>query len=43
LTKLHLRGSFLRSPLTPETQKVTMDLEPVTLSPFGVYLGDLKY
>jgi glycosidase len=43
LTKLHLRGSFLRSPLSPETQKVTMDLEPITLSPFGVYTGDLKY
>jgi glycosidase len=43
LTKLHLRGSFLRSPLTPEAQKVTMDLEPVTLAPFGVYTGDLKY
>ena len=43
LTSLHLRGSFLRSVLNPDSQKVSMDLNPVVLPPFGVYIGELRY
>jgi glycosidase len=43
LTNLRLRGSFLRSVLNSETEKVSMNLDPVTLPPFGVYIGELRY
>ncbi|MBB5058477.1 alpha-glucosidase [Granulicella aggregans] len=43
LANLHLRGSFLRSVLNPDTQKVSMDLNPVVLPAFGVYVGELRY
>jgi len=43
LTNLHLRGSFLKSVLNPDSQKVSMDLNPVTLPPYGVYIGELRY
>ncbi|WP_263373213.1 alpha-amylase family protein [Granulicella aggregans] len=43
LTNLHLRGSFLRSVLNPESQPVSMDLNPVVLPPYGVYVGELRY
>jgi len=43
LTNLHLRGSFLRSVLNPESQPVSMDLNPIVLPPFGVYIGELRY
>ncbi len=43
LTNLHLRGSFLRSVLNPESQPVSMDLNPVVLPPYGVYIGELRY
>jgi hypothetical protein len=43
LVNLHLRGSFLRSVLNAESEKVSMDLDPVTLPPFGVYVGELRY
>ena len=43
LTNLHLRGSFLRSVLNPESQAVSMNLDPVTLPAYGVYVGELRY
>ena len=43
LTNLHLRGSFLRSVLNPESEPVSMDLSPVVLPALGVYIGELRY
>jgi glycosidase len=43
LTELKLRGSFLRTALHLETQGASMNLDPVSLAPFSVYIGELRY
>ena len=43
MTSLHLRGSFLRRVLSSEAGRVSMDLDPAKLPPFGVYIGELRY
>ena len=43
MVKLHLRGSFLRTVLRSDNAMGPMNLESVTLQPFGVYIGELRY
>jgi glycosidase len=39
----HLRGSFLRSLLRSDGGSGPVHLESITLSPYGVYIGQLRY
>ena len=43
MAKLHLRGSFLRTVLRSDNAMGPMNLDGVTLQPFGVYIGELRY
>jgi Alpha amylase, catalytic domain len=43
MTRLHLRGSFLRTVLRSDTAIGTMHLDGMTLPPYAVYIGELRY
>jgi len=43
ITKLHLRGSFLRTVLRTDNGMGTMHLESMTLSPYIAYIGALRF
>ncbi|HWZ51916.1 MAG TPA: alpha-amylase family glycosyl hydrolase [Granulicella sp.] len=43
MTRLHLRGSFLRTLLRSDTAIGTMHLDGMTLPPYAVYIGELRY
>lgn len=43
LARLHLRGSFLRTLLRSDDGMGSMHLEPITVPPYGVYVGELRY
>lgn len=43
IKRLHLRGSFLRTVLRTDTGSGPMHLESMTISPFGVYIGELRF
>ncbi len=43
LTKLQLRGSFLRSVLRSDSGMGSMNLTSMTLPPFTVYIGEVRY
>jgi Alpha amylase, catalytic domain len=42
-TKLHLRGSFLRTVLRSDNGMGTMHLESMTVPPYTAYIGELRY
>jgi glycosidase len=42
-TRLHLRGSFLRTVLRSDNGLGTMHLDGMTLPPYAVYIGELRY
>jgi Alpha amylase, catalytic domain len=41
--KLHLRGSFLRTVLRSDNGMGTMHLESMTLAPYAVYIGEMRF
>jgi alpha-glucosidase len=43
MTRLHLRGSFLRTLLRSDNAMGTMHLDGMTLPPHEVYIGELRY
>jgi alpha-glucosidase len=43
MARLHLRGSFLRTVLRSDDALGSMDLGSMTVPPFGVYIGELRY
>ncbi len=43
ITKLHLRGSFLRTVLRSDNGMGTMHLESMTLLPYAAYIGELRF
>jgi glycosidase len=43
MTRLHLRGSFLRTLLRSDNAMGTMHLDGMTLPPHTVYIGELRY
>jgi hypothetical protein len=43
IERLHLRGSFLRTLLRSDTGRGPMHLESMTLPPYAVYIGELRY
>jgi alpha-glucosidase len=43
MQRLHLRGSFLRTVLRSDSGRGPMDLESMTLAPYAVYIGELRY
>jgi glycosidase len=43
MQRLHLRGSFLRTLLRSDAGRGPMDLESMTLAPYAVYIGELRY
>ena len=43
LTKLHLRGSFLRTVLRSDNGMGTMHLESMTIAPYTAYIGQLRF
>jgi glycosidase len=43
ITRLHLRGSFLRTVLRSDDNMGTMHLESMTLPPYTAYIGELHY
>jgi len=43
ITRLHLRGSFLRTVLRSDNGIGTMHLDGMTLPPHTVYIGELRY
>jgi glycosidase len=43
MTRLHLRGSFLRTILRSDNAMGTMHLDGMTLPPHEVYIGELRY
>ncbi len=43
ITRLHLRGSFLRTVLRSDDSMGTMHLESMTLPPYTAYIGELHY
>ncbi|WP_263366639.1 alpha-amylase family protein [Edaphobacter bradus] len=43
MQRLHLRGSFLRSLLRSDNGMGAMHLDGMTLAPFTVYLGELRF
>lgn len=43
LTRLHLRGSFLKTVLRSDDALGSMDISPVHIPPYGVYVGELKF
>jgi hypothetical protein len=42
-TKLHLRGSFLRTVLRSDTAMGSMNLDQMTLPPYEVFIGEVRY
>jgi alpha-glucosidase len=42
-TKLHLRGSFLRTVLRSDNGMGTMHLESMTLAPYATYIGEMRF
>jgi glycosidase len=43
MERLHLRGSFLRSLLRSDNGRGPMHLESMTIPPYAVYIGELRY
>ncbi len=43
MQRLHLRGSFLRTILRSDSGMGAIHLDSVTLPPFAVYIGELRY
>ena len=43
MQRLHLRGSFLRTVLRSDNGMGAMHLDSITLQPFAVYIGELRY
>ena len=43
ITQLGLRGSFLRTVLRSDNGMGTMHLDSMTLAPFAIYIGELRY
>lgn len=43
MKSLHLRGNFLRTILRSDTGMGGIDLDKITLQPFGVYIGELLF
>jgi glycosidase len=43
IERLHLRGSFLRTVLRSDTGRGPMHLDSMTLAPYAVYIGQLRY
>jgi hypothetical protein len=43
IQRLHLRGSFLRTVLRSDGGRGPMDLQSMTLPPYAVYIGELRY
>jgi Alpha amylase, catalytic domain len=43
IERLRLRGSFLRTLLRSDGGRGPMDLESMTLAPYAVYIGELRY
>ena len=43
MARLHLRGSFLRKILRSDDALGSMYLDPITIPPFGVYVGELRF
>jgi alpha-glucosidase len=43
MRRLHLRGSFLRTLLRSDAGRGPMDLDSMTLAPYAVYIGELRY
>jgi hypothetical protein len=43
LARLHLRGSFLRTVLRSDSGMGTMHLESMTIAPYSVYIGQLRF
>jgi hypothetical protein len=43
ITRLHLRGSFLRTILRSDSGMGTMHLDGMTLAPHAVYIGELRF
>jgi hypothetical protein len=43
ITKLHLRGSFLRTIIRSDNAMGTMHLESMTLAPYASYIGELRF
>jgi Alpha amylase, catalytic domain len=42
-TKLHLRGSFLRTVIRSDSGMGTMHLESMTLAPYASYVGEMRF
>ena len=43
IARLHLRGTFLRTVLRSDNALGSMPVDPMTVPPYGVYVGELKY
>jgi alpha-glucosidase len=43
LARLHLRGSFLKTILRSDDALGSMDISPVHVPPYGVFIGELKF
>jgi len=43
MQRLHLRGSFLRTLLRSDTGMGAMHLDEMTLAPYAVFIGELRY
>ena len=43
MQKLHLKGSFLRTVMRSDNAMGGMHLDSLTLPPFGVFIGELRY
>ncbi len=43
IQKLHLRGSFLRTVIRSDSGMGPMSLDSMTVPPFAVYIGELRY
>jgi alpha-glucosidase len=43
IARLHLRGTFLRTVLRSDNGRGPMHLDAITLSPYAVYIGELRY
>ena len=43
ITKLHLRGSFLRTVLRSDDGMGTMHLDSMTMAPYAAYIGELRF
>lgn len=43
MQRLHLKGSFLRSTLRSDNAMGALNLDAITLQPYGIYIGELRY